>query len=159
MKISVPTNVTITSMQAVNGSSTQPMRRVASGVAPNWNHGIFRSARTVSAPACGWSVVRKAVKERTNESTIAPTATFQAKARCGCLVRARIPAASNGRTGINHRYCRARSMVSALHRIDLIEVGGFVVAINGNDQRQTDGCLGCGNRDGKNDEHHAGQMM
>src|ERR1051326_5922450 len=102
--MSEPTNVTMTNMQAVNGSSTHPIRSV---VSPNWNQGTFITARATSPLPGECRVVRNAQTDRKKEIPIATIARVAANWRCGCRVRDKIPAASRGNTGINQRKWRA----------------------------------------------------
>src|ERR1700729_1262131 len=102
MKINNPTNVTITSITDVNGSSTQPSFNVAS---PNWNHGKLKTSRAdVPCPA-GASLCANAHNESRNESAIVPIVIVAAKRRCALLVTDSTAAAARGSTGISQRFC------------------------------------------------------
>src|ERR1041385_9447805 len=47
----------------------------------------------------------------------------------------------------------------SLHRIDLVQVGGSVMPVDGDDQGQADGRFRRRDADGKNDEHHTVQRL
>src|ERR1043166_9556952 len=49
-------------------------------------------------------------------------------------------------------------IISSFELIELIDIRGVIVAINGDDHRQADCSSGSGNRDGKDCEHHAGWL-
>src|SRR5213593_3905067 len=49
---------------------------------------------------------------------------------------------------------RARVQNSSFELIELIDIRGVIVAINGDDHRQTNRGFGGGDRDGKDCEHH-----
>src|SRR5947208_11400535 len=50
-------------------------------------------------------------------------------------------------------------IISSFELIELIDIRGVIVAINGDDHRQADRSFGSGNRDGKDCEHHAGWLV
>src|SRR5688572_23355130 len=97
MKMSAPTNVIITSIAAVSGSSTQPSRKV---VSPSTN----QSKLWVKRAAGSVSVFTNAAQERKNASTIDPMASDADAVRDGRFINALNPAASNGSAGISQRY-------------------------------------------------------
>ena len=66
--------------------------------------------------------------------------------------RAETPAASKGNTGMPSQQESEIRASSSLHGIDLVQVGGAVVAVNGDDQRQPDCGFRRGDRNGENDE-------
>src|SRR5690349_17348986 len=112
MKIREPTNVTMTSMHAVNGSSTQPRRRV---VVPKENQSKLETSR--KAPCSECSVAAKAQHDRRKEKTIEPIARVAAVRRRGCLHTEMIAAASSGRIGMSQRFFVIQLM-SAFQAID-----------------------------------------
>jgi hypothetical protein len=97
MKMSAPTNVIITSIAAVSGSSTQPSLNV---VSPRTN----QSKLCVNRAAGSASVFTNATHERKNASTIDPMASEADAAREGRFINALNPAASSGSAGISQRY-------------------------------------------------------
>ena len=97
MKMSVPTNVIITSIAAVSGSSTQPSLKV---VSPSTN----QSKLCVNRTAGSASVFTKPAHERKNASTIDPMASEADAVRDGRFINALNPAASSGSAGISQRY-------------------------------------------------------
>src|SRR5262245_53914653 len=50
----------------------------------------------------------------------------------------------------------SRSLDSSFELVVLIDVCGPIMPVNGNDHCEANGCLGCGNGDGKDCDHHAG---
>src|SRR5581483_8898587 len=157
MKISRPTKLTITSMIAESGSSTQPRRSVES---PIWN----QSKLCVSCqgpPAADFpKVLKKAMAESKNDIAIVPIGMVAANRRCGWLVMASTAAANRGSKGISQRFWIIQSIyVLSLQRIDFVEIDGFVMPVNRDDQCESDGCFCCRHRDGNNHKHDAGKRL
>jgi hypothetical protein len=101
MKISRPTNVTITSMMAVSGSSTQPS---CNHWPPNWNQLKLNhfAEHAVRRGGCSVAQTRRA---KAGNQAIEPMASVAASLRCRCLFTAIMPAATSGSTGISQRFC------------------------------------------------------
>src|SRR5688500_14143529 len=91
MKMSRPTKVTISNIEAVRGSSRKPSFRV---VVPKVSQSKFQNVREVSP-----SVPAKANIDRIKESDIAPTEQTFATTRL--LEKLRIAAAMSGSKGIS----------------------------------------------------------
>src|SRR5438445_939320 len=101
MKMSSPTNDTITSMTAVSGSSTQPSSSQAS---PNWNQRKLKIWRDASPfPEC-CKAFAKATQDKIRAIPIEPMASEAANLRCRCFAKEERPAANSGKTGISQRY-------------------------------------------------------
>src|SRR5438874_6223398 len=96
--------------------------------------------------------------DNTKASTIEPTASAADNWRRGCLSMALTPAAASGSAGISQRYCTSQ-FISSLHRIHLVHVRGLVVAVNGNDQSQTNGGFGGGNANRKQREEDPDEQL
>src|SRR5262245_55656092 len=97
MKMSVPTNVIITSIAAVRGSSTQPILKTVSpstNQSKLWVNGFDGSAR----------VFTNAPQEKKNASTIDPMASVAENLRAGRFANAVSAAASSGSAGISQRF-------------------------------------------------------
>src|SRR5271170_3704361 len=94
--------------------------------------------------------------------SIDPIASAAASTLWGRFNTALTAAAVNGSAGISQRYSTMlfiRRAGSPFHGIDLIHVCGVVVAINRNDQGQSNSGLRRRNTDGKDDEQNAGQRF
>src|SRR5688572_9394418 len=99
MKIAEPTRVIITSMQADNGSRTNPTSTCPS---PTSNQDRLYMALGVSSVG-GTRVQAKATQETINAPNMAAIARVAAVLRWGCLSSALSAAASNGNNGISQR--------------------------------------------------------
>ena len=102
MKISRPTNVTITSMTAVSGSSTQPVWHASAGaeLEPAKLTYLLRRARRAGMPQC----IGERDARSSSANTIAPMASEAANFAVTLLANALKPAASNGSAGISQRF-------------------------------------------------------
>src|SRR6266404_266931 len=131
MKISSPTNDTITSMTAVRGSSTQPNSSQAS---PNWNQRKLKWRGASPLPEC-FNAFAKATQDKIRATPIEPIASEAANLRCRCFAREETPAANSGKTGISQRYRIIQFIMWVLeqlsfHRVYLVHIGRFVMPIN-----------------------------
>src|SRR6266566_6107522 len=128
MKMSRPTNDTITSITAVSGSSTQPS---SSQVSPNWNQWKLKIWRDTSPfPEC-CKAFAKATQDKIRAMPIEPIASEAANLRCRCFAKAETPAANSGKTGISQRYRIIQFIMWVLeqlsfHRVYLVHIGRFV---------------------------------
>src|SRR5229473_5837662 len=101
MKISRPTNDTITSMTAVRGSRTQPS---SSHTSPNWNQRKLKTCRDTSPfPEC-CKAFAKATQDKIRATPIEPIASEAANLRCRCFAKEETPAANSGKAGMSQRY-------------------------------------------------------
>ncbi len=100
MKISRPTNVTITSITAASGSRIHPS---STGVVPNVSHAKFTVSRTACPLAQPVSTSAKAANESSSDKNSEPIASPDASLRFGCFSSAMMPAATIGSAGINQR--------------------------------------------------------
>lgn len=108
IKINRPTKLTITSITAESGSSTQPNRKLDR---PNWNHVKLCTARHGPVTAVFARVGTNAEIESKSETIIAPIAIVPAKRRCGLGVTVRTAAAISGIAGISQRYATGKFIV------------------------------------------------
>ena len=101
MKMSRLTRLTITSMMAVSGSSTQPSCTVSP---PIWNQLKLNTCRVVSPVAPCSSVCANAHSASRKENAIVPMVIAAANRRCGRVVSAIAAAAARGSAGISQRF-------------------------------------------------------
>src|SRR4249920_2155534 len=127
------TSEIITSMAAASGSRTNPSRRVCS---PNVNHVKFWTDRK----PCICSVGRNATIEIAS-AAISPSLKSRP-------LRQMAPPA----TARDY----SRSLDSSFELVVLIDVRCSEMPINGNDHRESNSGLGCGDGDGKDGDHHPG---
>src|ERR1039458_7588108 len=169
MKMSSPTELTITSITAARGSRTQP-RSTAEW--PNCSQVKLTVSRTTAPWAQPLRTCAKAMSDKSSENPREPMASVDANLRRGCLSSAMIPEATIGTAGISHKFLAIEEAanwgvnaadcsikLSPLHPVDLVEFCGVRVAIDGNHEPQAHGSLGCGHSNGKNGEHHAGERL
>src|ERR1700682_1340463 len=57
-------------------------------------------------------------------------------------------------SNVEHRM-QKEAASSSFELVEFIDVGRWIVAVDGNNQGQPDGCFRGGNRDGKDCDHHA----
>src|ERR1700678_1204664 len=146
MKMSRPTKVTMTSMTAVRGSSIQPRE---SHSLPNWNQ---RKLKVSGAWVGRVRVWAKAASESRNDAAMEPMASVAARGRLRCGAREIMPAAKMGSAGMSQRMGTIWIIAwvcSASHGVHLVQVSGVVVAIGGDDDGESDGCLCGGDGDGE----------
>src|SRR6266481_942097 len=135
MKISRPTNDTITSMTAVRGSRTQPS---SSHTSPNWNQRKLKTCRDTSPfPEC-CQAFAKARQDKIRATPIEPIASEAANLRCRCFAKEETPAANSGKAGMSQRYRIIQFIMWVLeqlsfHRVYLVHIGRFVMPVNRND--------------------------
>src|SRR5213079_678390 len=136
-----PSSVIITSMAAASGSSTHPMRSACS---PKVNQVKLWTERK----PCVCSVNENAKIDNAS-ATICPTIASVAAALRRELARLRmINEAASGTAGINQRLATIPRIILKL--VELIDVGCSIVAVNSDDQCESDGRFRGGDRDGKN---------
>src|SRR6266545_235733 len=114
MKINNPTNVTITSITAASGSSTQPSLRIPGAPAANRSHSKLETSR---APSPHRMDCRNALTESANAIAIEPMASDAENLRQRCGASALTPAASIGSAGISQRLLTIQS-ISTLQSLD-----------------------------------------
>src|SRR4051812_22770786 len=167
MKISRPTNVTITSITAESGSSTQPRSTVSEPIGSQVKLTVSRTENPCDQPVSTWP---NATSASSNETDSDPMASVDASLRAGCFISAITPEATIGTAGISQRTCATDDAVSCgvkpilswitgspFHPVHLVEIGGVRVSVNRNHQSQShSGLSGC-HSNGKNRKHHAGQ--
>jgi YD repeat-containing protein len=93
------TNVTITSMMAVSGSSTQPSRRLAP---PICSQSKLCTTLLVPPPKDLSRVAKNATSDSASDPAIVPMVNVAASRRYGRAVTASTPAAASGSAGISH---------------------------------------------------------
>src|SRR5258708_4144827 len=99
--MSRPTKLTITSMMAASGSSTQPSCSVDS---PIWNQGKLWITRTARYGSGGFGKTENAMHETAEEIARAARASAAAGRRLRCFITAISPAANSGNTGMSQGY-------------------------------------------------------
>ena len=155
--MSNPTKVTITSITAESGSSTQPRSK---GVVPTWIQVKFDVSRTNAPCIHPESTWAKATSESRREKTMDPMARFEASLRRGCLSNAITPDATIGTVGMSHSgpaiaevpACGMNEIGSCinpspLHPVNRVEIGGLRVAMNLDYQPQSHRSLSRCHRD------------
>src|ERR1700733_9691931 len=133
MKISSPTNVTITSITAASGSSTHPS---STGVVPTWIQLKFTTSRTAYPCDHPLSTCPNAASATSSENPSDPIASPDESLFIGCFSSAITPAASIGTAGTSHSHCATPLAPScgvnanpscitpsSFHPVHLIQVG------------------------------------
>src|SRR5580765_8997986 len=142
-KMQSPTSAIIISIAAASGSSSQPIR---SAVSPKVNQVKFRSARKPVVCSVGKNAKIDNASATTWPATASAAAVLQRE-----LARLKITSEmASGTAGISQRLLtsqfmgrlrsssRARVQHSSFELIELIDIRCSVVAVNGNDQRESD---------------------
>src|ERR1051325_7019148 len=186
MKISRPTNVTITSITAVSGSSTQPSLRMPGSPAANRSHSKLKTSRAPSPHAMD---CRSAQTASANAITIEPIASDAENLRQRCGASALNPAASIGSTGINQRFLTIQGILvfkakaqrrkgaridfpsaslrlcafalnsSSLQRVHFIYICRLEMPVKRDDERQAHRRFRRRDADGENHEQNSGERL
>src|SRR5436190_17735189 len=118
-------------MTAVSGSRTQPS---FSHESPNWNQRKLNTCREIPSWPEWCSALAKAMQDNTSAQSIEPMASEAANFRWRCGATALKPPASRGKAGISQRFGTIQfiKFESSSHRVDLIHICRFIMAIDGN---------------------------
>src|SRR5579859_7229378 len=169
MKINNPTNVTITSITAESGSSTQPRSTVPVPIGSHEKFAVSRTENPCDQPLSTWPNATSASRSETAND---PMASVAASLRAGCLSSAITPDATMGTAGISQRICAMEDAVSCgvkpipscisgspFHPVHLVEIRRPRMSINGNHQPQSYRGLSRCDSNRKNRKHHPGQQF
>src|SRR5579863_7565858 len=169
MKISRPTNVTITAIAADSGSSTQPRSTVPVPICTQAKLTVSRTEKPCDHPLRTWP---NATSASSSETASDPMASDAAALRAGCFISAISPEATMGTAGISQRICAIDDAVSCgvnaipscisgspLHPVHLVEIRCVCMSINRNHEPQSYSGLGRSYSNGKNGKHHPRQQL